>query len=1076
MSKNIFMKSMLRQPVRTGLLVLLIGLASFAFFLRTVEFVTVRSEITRLGRQYHSLGTVGTENIWDDVSEAAAILEASPYIAYVDRRFGVEGILVDMYSPDIAGMWAGLDNEYQTRITEALFIGTVADIPPIETNEWGVSWQTVSVHVNYVLAGMPEHIEPFRLANLVYIIQDTNEDIFSPLMMGERFLFRGAFYLSANPWGTFALPRPRSVYWMRIRPVSGDTLFIPEASLPENLDFASDYELAHLATEIAFFENHHRAVSLQPVRDMTVLPIVQPEAPIRLDLGPGVGVSGMAYRIQYGRFINYDDYLNSNPVAVISVGMAAVRGLRIGDTIQVSIPREQHVIRDIPGGILVRSTPEEYHSHIIELEIVGIYFDFYRTRIMGNTFPFTNIYFPASLLPEGRNPASPPAGAIPGWYHPQHLPSIWFSYELADSRQEQSFIQTYGPIMEELGFSLIHFEARAHEFWAAVDPMLLVLTFNASVFWVVLVLVIALVVFLYLGQRRKDIAIQRALGTSSPWLLWRIIASALVFGTPAILVGGAIGWIYALRVADYTLAHLEYIVPDFQPAIALSPIWFVGMSLIIFFLLLTMIIVGMVKIIRNPVLAQLQGVKSKKMRTTPPTISYRDTGSLVLPVPEGFTLPQTKLSRSSPARLESGLRFIFRHITRSPAKSVLGILIALFFVLVLGWLSESINRSAQLIDYLYENTIVEGNIIQDDPFHSHPDRHLGDIIYKHTIDGIRDSGFVENLYIEGGHWRSFIVPPDNQGSFPTNWYDIIGYDRAVSMEQNVDVMDFMFTFNDFDLFLAENYIEDVGGFQTDFAEGFGPSDFIYEDGVAYIIIAESIAKRRGVGLGDMVYVGYTLVIPSFMRNIPAQIIGIHNGHIARENASDAILIPLDAFEEHLRAMGLYTTLTFTVDPAYNREIARVHEYISDIVLSRISGVLYLRLVFLDQMLYSMVGVANQTLLLLELVYPVVMVALITIAAGLSMLLLLQTAKNAAILHVLGATKGKTMVLLLGEQILVCLAGMLPGMVFLAILGVVFGGTLLISLGLYFAAVLAGALVGGIIVIRRKPLELLQVRE
>ena len=42
MKNNIFLKSTLRQPVRSLVLFLLVGLVAFGFVLRTAEFVVVR--------------------------------------------------------------------------------------------------------------------------------------------------------------------------------------------------------------------------------------------------------------------------------------------------------------------------------------------------------------------------------------------------------------------------------------------------------------------------------------------------------------------------------------------------------------------------------------------------------------------------------------------------------------------------------------------------------------------------------------------------------------------------------------------------------------------------------------------------------------------------------------------------------------------------------------------------------------------------------------------------------------------------------------------------------------------------
>ena len=1080
MRKNIFLKSMLRQPVRTGLLILLIGLASFAFFLRTVEYVTVRAEIRSLGGIYRSIGLIRAADYWADVSEAAAIIENSPFVRHTERRVGVEGILQDMYSPDFAGRVQWLPDEAQTRVNDALFTATLLSTTPVQP--WTSHWQLV-VEVQEVFAGFPAHATERQRMTLWGFSPDGADGPYEEMNIGSTYLLRGEFIMMLSPFGTVQIPRPGiDSSWMAIRPLNDDGLWFMSASrLPEGNDFSQMPELAHLPEHITFLNHHQRAVYLQPTRDMSALPTMQREAPIRM--GWHGGHDSYLFRIRHGRLLDHDDYLQANPVAVVTSNFAFYNSVKLGDVLTVSIPTEQHVIGLAHGyrDLIIRSTPEEYPTHVVELEIVGILSDFIRSNTVGS-FDAAFIYIPASLLPDGLTLSPPAPETVPGWYDYDHLPSIWFSFELADTRQEQAFFDAYSGIIHEMGFSLALFEGRSQVFWAAASPMLTVITFNAIVFWAVLVLVLALVVFLFLQQRSKDMAVGRALGFSVGRLLWRFIGSALCFGVPAVLVGGALGWHHALGVADYTLSPLSEVIADYEPALDLSIRWFVWMGAGVIALLLAFIAGGVGYISRFPVLDQLQGINSglrqKKRKAAATVEENTDALPKIEPIHTGeFILPQDKLVETSSERLSSRFRFILRHIARSPAKSVLGVLIALFFVMVLGWLTESILRSYESIDQLYATTVVRGEIFQANPWQTQPDRYLGDIIRRRTVDSVRDSGFVENFYIEAGHFRSFVIPPAPDGTFPENWYDVIEYDRSVNIFWNLNALDFLFAFNDIGLFMDENYMEGIGGLSIDYAAGFGPSDFMYAESEPIpIIISESIAERRGVGLGDPVFVGYTPNSPATWRHVPAKIIGIHDDNIARENARGAVLMPVDAAENILGGVLMYSTLRFTVKTEYNREISDVFEYLNDIALHRTAGLLPLWLNLRDQILYTLVGVASQTLLLLELVYPVALGASVLIAGGLSMLLMLQTAKNAAILHVLGATKKNTMAMLLCEQVLVCLAGVAPGLLALAVMGVSFGGVFLLSVGLYFGAVLLGAVIGAVLVINRQPLELLQVRE
>ena len=58
----IYLKSVLRQPAQSLLLLLLIGLLSAAFTTRTVEYILVQRETARLGAYYRAIGSLQSTN------------------------------------------------------------------------------------------------------------------------------------------------------------------------------------------------------------------------------------------------------------------------------------------------------------------------------------------------------------------------------------------------------------------------------------------------------------------------------------------------------------------------------------------------------------------------------------------------------------------------------------------------------------------------------------------------------------------------------------------------------------------------------------------------------------------------------------------------------------------------------------------------------------------------------------------------------------------------------------------------------------------------------------------------------
>jgi len=880
--KNIILKSMLRQPIRTGLLIILIGIATFAFFMRTVEYITVRRQLHELNQLYRTIGFIRAGN-WEDVSAAADIIENSPLVGFVDRRVGMEGVLKDIQNVDIAGMWRGLPNEHQSRITEAVFSAQLNYV-----NRDYNHMILLDLQVKDVYFGYNEHVSwgqsRLRLELDLYPGMDTS--FIDEMELGEVYVFRGAYYRQFAGLG-IVLPRPHDNNPLTMRPLHADGRWVEPIAYydkllmhlrmapwgqyyginPANMNYWHYNIPYEIWDEITFFGHHHSVIDLVFTTDMSSMPHMQRGAPLRM------GLTGYhyAYLLRDGRMPNYNDYLNANPVVAISTHFAFSRWVMVGHTISVSIPSQQ-LVTGSPGFYTLGSVQEEEYEHVLELEVIGIFDHF-----GGLETPF---FLPKSLIPEGIVTTN----YAYGWNYPYHMPSDWFSFVLADSRYEQEFIQRYRERLNEMDLDIVLFETESAEFLAAIEPILLTITFNAAVFWMVLVLVLTLVVFLVLQQRKKDMAIQQGLGFTARRVTWRLVVTVLMFSAPAIAVGGVLGWRIAHDTAEYTLSPLSDIIYGFEPNVYLETQWFVILTVAVFVILLAFLLVSAIRMSFVPVLNQLQGVW-RKMPKEKPT---RKQGGSKAPEPQHlddfkdfdeFALPEFKQNISKIGRLGSGLRWIMRQIYRAPVKSALGLLVALFFVLVLGWLQESVMRAEQGLEDLYNNTVVYGQVTQDNPFDRHHMRYLGDVIRRETADAIRDSGFAENLFIEAGHFRSFVIPYQ-EGGLPRDWYEIIGYDRRIGMMYNIESLDFIYAFNDIDIFIDDNYLEGFGGLVVEFAPGYYRSDFVFvEDESIPIIVPERVLERRGVATGDRMILAVTMDSPNQWRHTSAHIIGVHNGHI-----------------------------------------------------------------------------------------------------------------------------------------------------------------------------------------------------
>jgi len=188
-------------------------------------------------------------------------------------------------------------------------------------------------------------------------------------------------------------------------------------------------------------------------------------------------------------------------------------------------------------------------------------------------------------------------------------------------------------------------------------------------------------------------------------------------------------------------------------------------------------------------------------------------------------------------------------------------------------------------------------------------------------------------------------------------------------------------------------------------------------------------------------------------------------------------MPIEALRHIVGDELRYIGVQFEIDPMYNREMERVRDELVDIVETSGAGEVPLRLLLDDEELRMVVIPMEQNLSLLRLLYPVAIVLSVTIGLGLSMLFMLQNAKIASIMRVLGTTKIKSRATLCSEQVAICLVGLALGLAILSVLGWGFGFTSsLLLAGVYLVGAVIGTASGAIIVTNRAPLELLQVRE
>ena len=670
MQKNIYIKSMLRQPIRSMLLVLLIATASFAFVVRAVEYIVVRDRITEMSNFFHNVGVLTHRGgITADVSQVMDFISNNPYVAHYDKRRGFEGNLVGMYNAHIDGShyWQSswlyehfpydhFSREYvelmpQLRAIDgfagfvsgdSFFYGELIDIVHVYDAP-GVHWlgfaphKILYVRVDEVLQGYPERLFEGQLLrlrmdfpevwNVFTEMNDADhelhispfEKIDSPLAdmeIGQRYLLRGTYYFML---GRLQLDSRHIMKY--IRPLGEEGLWYVAVAPGETMDTTA----LGMCRQLEFVRHAQSSVYLRTTRDMRLMPTAQEGRDL---LSPWAG-----------RFIDMDDYLNARPVVVINRRFAQRRSLEIGDTITVAVSPDQHLVLSpyyMIGNVGetapiseritalpllgVLSRPGSDPALTLELEIIGIY-DTFRMRMISTDWSSMSklMYIPDSLLPADWGLQSAYFGHIP----PEYTPALWYSFSLHDQRNQSAFLWNTRDQLAAMGFRASFVGRDGSGFWATADLIMMSITLNLLMFSMVLTLTLALTVALFTWQRKKDFAILRSLGCPFKSIFVQSSSALAFFGIPAVLIGSIAGWFYSLGLTEDTIegfgeiitdaigfgllpSEREALIASYMEAALPSISWLIVLIIIILVVMLALISISNIRASRLSVLEILQ--------------------------------------------------------------------------------------------------------------------------------------------------------------------------------------------------------------------------------------------------------------------------------------------------------------------------------------------------------------------------------------------------------------------------------------------------------------------------------------
>jgi len=482
-----------------------------------------------------------------------------------------------------------------------------------------------------------------------------------------------------------------------------------------------------------------------------------------------------------------------------------------------------------------------------------------------------------------------------------------------------------------------------------------------------------------------------------------------------------------------------------------------------------------------------------------------------------------KPTQRSFGKLKSSVKHHSRHILRAPIKTLLVLAMAFLFIVSLGWLDRTIEFTQQEVDRLYATTIITGELLDNN-----------NNIPIHSVERLMAHEFVENVYLEAIAWHNIFpiteldekdentieVDIDSLSIGWTNFRFISCWDTFVQDANRPAVFGMGET--------EEFTVEFIPNFDpASLTQGWREIDWTQLNGTppalvmpVPIVVHETLLSRHyllthgeyglmvrytldeegyhvpyELSLGDEVNIHVGHVRAHWLQTedndwvntqlVPARIVGVYRGghpQVAYRFRSPLVIVG----DPHL---FMFYSVRFTIAQehvanlqGFVREMEGIltynHNYLWTDSFGNTQSTIerYRHDVWLNDAEFNRVVIPlEENLYLLRLLYPIARAMSFVLGLGLSLLLMLQNAKNVAILRVLGSPGYKTRFNLCAEQLAVCVLGAATGfgVVLLLGVGVVTAGVLL---SIYIAGTTVGTIIGIWVISNKTPLELLQVRE
>lgn len=1028
MRKTIALKSLLRAPVKTLLTFLLIAAASFALFSRITDCAVTMREMAAARDVYH--GAAALDNTVPDriVIEYTSDGGTAAVNKTEDKPWPTEAQLHEFSTlpgvtlADMRYMTAGRIGDYKRLVGED-GLGSAADFVLEGTYDGYEDIPDEDSEIQLIfkdvtaLAGGMELKDDEPVAIKATVIEDMGE---------EKTPYPREFFDGIEKGRRFLLVGSYNV-------ITGKNLELDpgEKSLKSIDGLGEDYlgteAFAYYQGKIAAINQSLFTYDMVYTSDMRAIPRFNERNMVMAE----------------GRALTAEDA----DACVVSERFLEEYGLSVGDRITVKLGDKLFHQNAVYGATADNENELSDFTVDAELEIIGAYrfTDDANMRVSEFKWAYSSstVFVPASLL----------SVEIPADY--EFSPGE-FSVFAEDALDIETFRESTELFAAQMNLALRFSDGGWFGVKDSFETGFLTSFLTAVLYGIGAVLALFLAVYLYIKRNQNVYGIMRTLGASALKARNAVVLPLSVISVSAVIIGGMAGSFYTMGTVEKALAAITIDDSAGYRLDASVSVWTIALCLCLeagFILAVTVFFLR--KMGKTPPLdllwentGRIRFEKKQKWKVVKKETadSSSDAGTLAV-----VRLDAAKVSAAGMMTADRTYRafrqvsaYIFRHMRRGIGKTMVSLIIMVLLASGIGMF--------ELTKLAYEDAFQEIDV---------KGRALD--FSSSSILEMSGSDLLDELYCYGG----FTVRTD---------------DKELHTQMT-------FTNN------MDRYLENKG--KIAYAKGYGSSDF--ESDEAVCLIGSGLAETLGIRPGDEIALisdGFYSTIKEMYKNNEVILSAVADGEQSLASAVEQRTVAYQVIgvieSDNIEVSGnIFAGINDNMEGVYGQPFPcsfceftlsdneRLEQLDSMLSGQKTNGGKYAPMAsyYIDSE-----GLKNVERIcsLLESLFPIAITAAVAIGLLASGLVILQSAREAAFLRILGVTKKRARCMLAVEQILLCAAGI----VFVACgLALYSPGlfarskeTLAFCYILYFLGCLCGAFAAAVHVTRGRALELLQGRE